>query len=127
MKLPKLAADFAHGFPAFGRAFERLEADWTPDDPPVTLSMAELGHCLVGRAGEGFSHEDIAEVFQRVERIFESGTESDKDAVATGFLEAIAAELDESPQTRWILDYAGSAARKYLAAWDEFCGISSGE
>jgi len=127
MKLPKLAADFAHGFPAFGRAVEQLKAEWAPDDPPVTFSMSKLGHWLVRRADEGFSREDIAEIFQRVERIFESGTEPEKDAVATGFLEAIAAELDESPQTRWLLDYAGPEARKYLAAWDEFCGISSGE
>ncbi len=47
----------------------------------------------------------------------------EKDAVATGFLEAVAGVLDDSPDLKWILQHAGPKARHYLAEWDRFCGI----
>ncbi len=125
MQFPRLATDLAAGFPAFSEAFELLEAEWTPEVPPVTVSMSELGRVLVERAGEGFSLHDIANIFLRVERILECGMEEEKDAVATGFLEAVAAAIDRSPQRRWVLSQAGSGAREYLSAWDQFCDVSS--
>ncbi len=125
MKFPRLATDLAAGLPAFSEAFELLEAEWAPKVPPATVSMSELGRVLVEKADEDFSLQDIAEIFMRVERILEFGAEAEKDAVATGFLEAVAAAIDRSPQRRWVLNQAGSGAREYLSAWDQFCGLSS--
>ncbi len=122
MSLPRLVSDIAAGFPAFDEAAELLEVEWSPEVPPVTVSMSEIGRALVEKAGQDFSQEDVIEIFQRAERVLKCGTEVEKDAVATGFLEAVAAAIDRSPQRRWVLDHAGSGAREYLAAWDQFCG-----
>jgi hypothetical protein len=123
MSLPRLAADLAAGCSLFSEIIELLEDEWAPEAPPVTVSMSELGRALIERAGTGFSLEDIAEIFRRVEHIMECGAEAERDALATGFLEAIAAAIDRSPQSRWVLEYAGPGAREYLAAWDQFCGV----
>lgn len=124
MSLPPLADGLARGFPAFASAVALLEEEWAPDEPPITVSMSELGRALAEGAGEHFSADEVAEIFLRVERIMALGTEAEKDAVATGFLEAVAAAIDRASERRWILDYAGAAARDYLEAWDRFCGVS---
>jgi len=125
MQFPRLATDLAAGLPAFNEVFELLEEEWTPEIPPVTISMSELGRVFVEKAGEAFSLQDVANIFLRVERILKHGTESEKDAVTTGFLEAVAAAIDRYPQRRWVLRQAGPGAREYLSAWDQFCGLSS--
>lgn len=124
MNLPRLASELATGFSAFGGAIRLLEAEWAPEEPPITLSMSELGRALVEGAGDDFSPEAVAEIFHRVERVLISGSDADKDAVATGFLEAVATALDRRPERRWVLNYSGPAALKYLEAWDQFCGVS---
>lgn len=124
MSLPKLVNALATGFRGFGSAIELLEAEWGSEEAPITVSMSELGRAVVREAGDDFSEDDIAEIFRRVERILRRGADEEKDAVATGFLEAIAAAIDRSPERRWILDYAGPEASEYLAAWDRFCGLS---
>ena len=123
MTLPRLVADLAAGFSAFGGAARLLEAEWAPEEPPLTVAMSEFGRSLVEEAGDKLSIQDIVEIFQWVERILVDGTETEKDAVATGFLEAVAAAIDRRPEHRWILNHIGLAARKYLMAWDEFCGL----
>lgn len=122
MSLPPLAAEIASGFSGFAGAIERLDAEWASEEAPVTVSMGELGRTLVEEAGGSFSIDEVEAVLSRVERVLESGTEGDKDAAATGFLEALAAAVDRLPTTAWILALAGPLSRAYLAAWDEFCG-----
>lgn len=119
-----MVIDLVAGFSAFAETFELLGAEWGPEAPPVTVTMSELGRALVEHAGRSLSPGDIAEIFRRIEHIFECGTEAEKDAAATGFLEAIAGSIDRSPERRWVLDHAGQGAREYLAAWDRFCGRS---
>lgn len=123
MSLPRLARDFAAGVPAFQSAVAILETEWAPAEPPVTVSMSELGRALAEGAGEYFSVDEVAEVFRRAEQILTRGVDSERNAVATGFLEAVVATIDKAPDHRWILDHAGPASREYLEAWDRFCGL----
>lgn len=124
MKLPALAAGLVAEFPALGSAVGFLEMEWAPEEPTITTSMGELGRALAEGAGEAFSTQEVAEVFQRVEQVLTGGSDLEKDAVATGFLEAIATTIDREPERRWILDHAGPGARRYLRDWDRFCGRS---
>lgn len=122
-KLPHRVADFVSGFPAFDETLADLEAEWAPETPPITTSMGEIGRAFVEGAGTRFSPEDAAVLLGRLEQILEEGTEEERDAAATGFLEAAAATLDRLPTNRWVLDHAGPESLRYLAAWDRFCGF----
>lgn len=102
----------------------RLSDEWAPEDPPVTVIAAEIGHTLVVRSSE-FSDAQLRDIFLAVEDVLTIGTESDKDAVATGLLEAVLAAGDEHPAQRArALSFAGPESRAYCRAWDSFTGSS---
>jgi hypothetical protein len=123
MPISKLTSAFAEGFDGFQETMRSLEAEWDQEMLPITVSMGAFGRAMVERAA-AFQQREVSEVFQRVELLLKNGGELEKDAVATGFLEALAVAIDQDPARRWILDCAGPLAREYLAAWDQFCGLT---
>lgn len=111
--------------PAFGPIIAAYEADSVPAALPLTLVLGDLGRALVANAVRQ-RPDEVALVFDHFESILTTGTEDESNAAATGFLEGVASALDGAPEQAWILEHARPAARRYLAAWDEFCGVTRG-
>lgn len=105
---------------ALRRAIEELVEEWQPDPPPINTSMSALGRAFV--EDSKVTPNQAARLFERVEIVLRNGTESEKDAIATGFLEAVVSAIDRNPRARWMLSKAGPAAKTYIDEWDRFCG-----
>jgi hypothetical protein len=90
------------------------------------MSLSAIGRHVAEHA-DAFAEPDLRTVFERVERMLVVGTEIEKDAAATGFLEAVASVVDEVPERRWLLSLAGAASNEYLRSWDAFCEVDRDE
>lgn len=123
-KIAQSVRDVVANIDGFDETFRELEAEWAPDAPPIVVSMSAVGRYLAEHA-ERFESSNIQRIFQRVETKLVQGTELEKDAVATGFLEAIASVIDREPARKSVLSHAGDAARSYLQEWNKFWGIDS--
>jgi len=99
-----------------------LVEEWNPDAPPINVSMSAFGKATV-RDAERLGYEEVRKVLELIEHTLSHGTEEEKDAVATGFLEATASAAGSSKDAPWILALLGPKAKAYLAAWDGFCGL----
>jgi hypothetical protein len=119
---PRFVLDLVHGIAALEQSLAEAEAEWRPEPAPITCLMGAAGRAFAEHS-DVFSSAEITIVFERLETIFRDGEQAEKDAAATGFLEAVASVLDRAPERRWILEHAGSEARHYLVEWDRFCGI----
>lgn len=120
--IPVLVVELVGELDLLKPVLDQLDSTWRPDSVPITVAMGDVGAALAN-AAELRHVAEVVVIFQRLESILQGGTESEKDAAATGFLEAVAAVLDQRPEQRWILAHAGNEARLYLAAWDRFCGV----
>ncbi|HEU4578516.1 MAG TPA: hypothetical protein VFS67_09690 [Polyangiaceae bacterium] len=120
--IPQLVVDVVSGIAAFEPLLAAIEAEWQPDPAPPTTSLADVGRELVERIDE-IGRDNAALVFQRIEHVLSQGSERDKDAVATGFLEAVVGAIDRAPEREWVLQLAGPHSRDYVTAWDRFNGI----
>ena len=120
--VPKAVTDLAQGVEALHKTIQELVEEWQPDPPPVNTSMSTIGRAFVEDVNP--TSEQVTGVFEQVEVILCDGTESEKDAVATGFLEAVLSAVDRNPSFRWMLDQAGPAARAYIEEWNRFCGTT---
>ena len=116
--------DLVSGIRAFDAVLDQIDAEWRPDAAPLTSSMSDVGRAFAEGVGE-LEVADVTTVLRRVEAILRDGGEEEKNAVATGFLEAVAAVLDQFPDRKWILQHTGDQTRRYLAEWDRFCGVNS--
>lgn len=121
--VPKTVADLARGVESLERVVEELVSEWAPDSPPINASMSEIGSALVEDSDATI--EQIKRIFEEVEVILSSGTESEKDAVATGFLEAVVSTFErKGGLTRNVFAHAGPAARAYIDEWNRFHGVN---
>jgi hypothetical protein len=100
---------------------ERLEADWLPDAPPVTVAFGALGSALV-RALEQVTDQELSQVVAVVETLLATASEADQNAVATGFIEAVLSGTDRRPSAARLVSMLGPRACAYARAWDAFCG-----
>jgi hypothetical protein len=98
--------------------------DWAPDPVPVTVGLGALGNALV-RNERDLPDEVLMQVAAHVEEgLAERGDE--RNAVATGFLEAICHRADEAPSSvERIVRHLGPRAVEYIRAWDAFTGSST--
>jgi len=119
-EVPKAVTALAQGIAALHETIEELVEEWQPDPPPINTSMSAIGRSFVEKANP--TSEQAAQVFERIEVLLREGTEYEKDAIATGFLEAVVSAIDRNPTSRWILDQAGPAAKAYIDEWNRFCG-----
>jgi hypothetical protein len=120
--IPRLVLDVVSGIDAFNPVLDSIEAEWQPEPAPPTMSFGDVGREFVERIDD-VGRSNAALVFERIEHILCHGTQADKDAAATGFLEAVVGAIDRAPERAWILELAGPQGREYVAAWDRFCGI----
>ena len=125
MNLPRVTARLSDGFSVFEAALQRLVMEWAPEPVPTTIAMEKLAWILVRSHDTDLGTEETAEIFRRIEQVLEDGDDAEKDAVSTGFLEALIAALDAHPERRSILRHAGPGAWEYLEAWNQFSGRSS--
>jgi hypothetical protein len=114
--LERLAGTSAH----LRQALDRAKADAYPDLPLPTLTFADLGRVFSS------SFHDLTDAERRavgdcVEDILRDGDDSAKNAVATGFIEAVVSWTDSHPDVRDdIRSYLGVEAINYWRAWNLF-------
>ncbi len=119
-EVPNAVMKLAQSIEALRSTVEKLVEEWQPDPPPINTSMSAIGRAFIENANP--TSEQVAEVFESVEAILRDGTDPEKDAVATGFLEAVVSAIDRNPASGWILNQAGPAAKAYIDDWNRFCG-----
>lgn len=119
--IPQQAASLVDGYSSFDSTLAALVDEWKPDPVPLTTAMGDLGRALAEQA-DRLGSEHVRSILERLEGILADGTEEEKNAAATGFLEAMASVIDERPELRWMLDEVGHESKRYLDAWNDFCG-----
>lgn len=124
-EIPTRVIELVDGVEQLQYVLDEIRAEWEPDPAPLTTAMSDVGRAFA-EAAPALSTSDAATVLDRVETLLREGTDKEKDAVATGFLEAVATALDSAPQSKWVLHYAGEESRRYLLAWENFCGTVGG-
>ncbi|MFK8000662.1 MAG: hypothetical protein AB8H86_13765 [Polyangiales bacterium] len=107
------------GIPELQRVVERRAEEWLPETVPATVLLGELGCTFVVDA----TPQLAACIFERVENVLRDGTSSEKDAIATGFLEGVVSAVDRDPAAGWVVAAAGPAAKAYIDEWNRFCGV----
>ncbi len=107
------------------QARETLQADWFPDDPPVTIVMGAFAHAVCDHIDElSGSHKHA--IFRAVEEALVSGADDTKNVVATGFLEALQGRASANTfDFAKVTNYLGEEARAYCRAWDKFTGAET--
>jgi len=107
--------------PVLGEAAAAASEYWDPEPVPLSVGLGALGNALV-KAERDIPDEALARVAACVEEALESRGDV-RDAVATGFLEAIAHRADQAPSSvERIVRSLGPRAVEYIRAWDEFSG-----
>lgn len=94
------------------------------DDMPPTVTLSGIGRTFADRIGE-LTEAERARVLELVEERLVHGDEYEKDAAATGFLEALTSEWDEGFDLEALWPLVGPESRAYCVAWNEFNGVPS--
>ena len=111
----------AQSDPAFASIHRRFAEDLAPNDPPMVIVFAFYGRQFAQSVTRG---ANMVSILQLIEDLMQNGTEDVKNAVATGFWEAILAEASAGRfDFRSIIRQAGSASLDYCRAWDGFTGV----
>lgn len=97
---------------------EMLVAEWSPEELPPYVLLAEFAGILCANLSE-WSPTQLHAVFATAEHILQNGDELAGELVATGFLESLlnrssAGTLD----FRVIADHLGDHSIAYCLAWD---------
>ena len=100
---------------------KKLADEWEPEVAPATVTFGALGTSLSAEIlrVDTCALECICHV---IEQALSEGSESAKNAVATGLLEAVLSAADSNPETARFLKMLGPLSRKYCQDWDGFCG-----
>jgi hypothetical protein len=111
--------------PALRGGRERLAAEWSPDDPPLTLIMGAYADAL-SQEIEQLDPPTLRALFAAVEEVLAGDEEPAATAVATGFLGCLQGH-DSSGRFdfREIAGYLGASSRAYCWAWDQFTGVTT--
>jgi len=109
----------------FAEAYGSLNEEWRPDVPPTTIVFSMLGRAFCRHANRT-TEEQMVAIWKTVEELILNGDDAVKNAVATGFLEAV---LSESSAGRCSISsvsgHFGPATIAYCKAWDEFTGCKT--
>lgn len=120
MRLPESIQLLSQSHPVLARARVKVEGAWLPDQPPPTVLMSALAKAIVGAANE-LPESDALAVLRNVERVLDEGDESSKDAVASGFLEALVAAADGGDvAVGRLMGLLGPLSIEYCDAWRSF-------
>ncbi|RLK58898.1 DUF7674 family protein [Actinokineospora cianjurensis] len=69
----------------------------------------------------------VQKTFRVLEDALRDGTEQEKDAAATGFLESVLSAWDRGFDLESIWQHVGPESREYCIAWNEFTGVPTPE
>lgn len=102
---------------------EAWRRDAAPDDEgiPVTVRLGHLGRAFAEHAAE-LTTDQRRRFLDLLERVLTTGSQSDADAVATGFLEALLSAYDRGFDLRSLWPDLGPKSRAYCLAWNDFTG-----
>lgn len=110
--------------PVLRDCLSTIRVDWSPDELPTVVALGALGRCLVERLSN-IDDTTLQALADLVEDVFANASVSARDQIATGFLEAILNENDETSPASRFLAYLGPLAQSFRQAWDAHCGIDS--
>jgi len=100
-------------------------AEWAPDAPPPTVVMGSIGSALVEHCDD-FTDGELDTILGTVEDVLLSQSETTKDIVATGLLEAMLHAGDKLPLPLVrVMGFVRPQSRAYCDAWNEFCGVEN--
>lgn len=105
--------------PVLEEQLARTYAEWSPDQPPPTIVMGDLGQRLAESA-PALTDEQLRAVVEVIEHALEHAPDQVKNAVATGLLEAAIAAADVVPGATRFLSALGRRAKAYGRDWDQF-------
>jgi hypothetical protein len=108
-------------YPELQNTIRNLRDDWSPEEPPITVLMAELGVALAAGAGD-LDDEAIRRITNTIELLLCAGTKSVKDAIATGLLEALVTASETLPCGPRLLSSLGPESKNYCRYWDKLTG-----
>ena len=96
--------------------------EWGDDDFPLTIRLARLARSFA-RHAPAFTPEQRQRVLEVLEWVLSTGSQSERDAVATGFFEALLAAADTGFDLHLVWNDLGPESRAYCVAWNEFTGV----
>jgi DNA-binding transcriptional LysR family regulator len=94
------------------------------DEELPVLFLGSLGRVFVD-AAEQLVPGERQRVLGILEQVLASGTDSDRNAVATGFWEAVLNRWDVGFDLEAVWPEMGPRSRDYCLAWNEFTGVPS--
>jgi hypothetical protein len=94
------------------------------DDLPLTIRLAYLARAFAENIAE-LSPEQRRHVLEALERVLASGSDYDRDAVATGFFEALLGAWDRGFDLRPVWEFMGPRSRAHCLGWNRFAGVES--
>ncbi|MDG4807735.1 hypothetical protein O7634_13340 [Micromonospora sp. WMMD1120] len=92
--------------------------------PPLLLRLSHLAEVLAERVDDVPEGERRA-FFHILDSVLADGGQSERDAVATGFLESLMAAADRGFDLRRVWHELGTHLRQYCRDWNAFTGIQS--
>jgi len=117
--LDDLAGELFAAVPELREAMTEAGADPVPDPDAPTLWLGEVGTALAGRA-ERLAPGRFAEALAVVERHLAGSDQRMRDAICTGFLEALASAVSgHRLRPSLLADHLGPQSRAYVDAWDQ--------
>lgn len=120
--LPEAIRLIADANPLLEAVLVDLGSEWAPDLVPGTVAMGDMGR-IFALACDRMARSEIECVCAAVERVISEGTQDAKEAIATGFLEAMLHKGSSISGFDAIVSRLGPASREYCRAWDEFTGV----
>jgi hypothetical protein len=105
-------------------AYGTLTSEWLPDSPPPTLVFASLGESLI-RNLASVPEDEVIALCATVEDLMTYGNETLKNALSTGFLEAILAAASGGMSIGPLARHFGPSTMAYCKAWDVFTGCKT--
>ena len=127
-----MAIEFNEAMEMLAAASGRLEteiqetrAEWAPDDPPATILFSAMGK-RIASAVDDIAKNEAVDVFNAVEALLTKGSETVRNAVATGLLESLlnAASANRCDFTK-VNPFLGHASKEYCREWDRFTGCAT--
>lgn len=89
---------------------------WSPDEPPMTVAFAEIGHAIVDKI-DALDSDAQQAAFQMIEEGISSDDEQLSTAVATGLIEAIVGRSADRGSFPEFLAKLGQNSRFHAVAW----------
>jgi hypothetical protein len=120
--LPTAVAQLRQVSAVVVRALDELEREWAPDPVLSTVLFGEAAHAL----SVDLVHQELLGTLNVIEDVLRNGLPEVRDAVATGFLEALLAESSAGRlDLRPFIPSLGPEAIAFCRAWDQFTGVQT--